>query len=401
MSKRLEGIKVVELSTFLASASCGKLLAQWGADVIKIDPIYDDPYRVFGRTFLMPVTDDENICWQWAHANKKTIAVDPKLPEGREIILKLLADADIMITNFKLETLKKLKLTYDDLKDEFPRLIYGLVTGYGTKGPWKNDPGFDGIAFFARPGWQRGYGSEDLVMLPPGTVGDNITGSNLFMGLLLSLLNRQKTGKGEQVDVSLFGVSMYYTALHMVSASYYGYKLPKSKEERLPLASPYKCKDGNFVLINMISFERGWPAFCKEFGIEKYIEDPRFQTISTVRQNISDMHALFEDLFGQYDSGEMIERCLRANCPATLLGNFKDMSENVHAKEAGYLTPFTFPSGRTINLPMDYIQFTEEEPFEMKPAPLFGEHTREILTGLGYTAAQIDELIEKKATSAR
>jgi crotonobetainyl-CoA:carnitine CoA-transferase CaiB-like acyl-CoA transferase len=401
MSTRLEGIKVVELSTYMAAAVTGKLLAQFGADVIKIDPVYDDPFRTFGKTLQQSVADDENACWQWSHANKRAIALDQKTPEGRKILFDLLKDADVFITNYKADSLARSRLTYDDLKDEFPHLIYGWLTGYGLEGPWKDEPGFDGIAYFARPGFQLCFGDENTPILSPGTVGDTITGTNLFTGILLSLLNRSKSNVGEMVDVSLYGTSLFNSALHIISGSYYGFKYPKGRYERLAVTSPYKCSDGKSVLINLVSIDRGWKPFCREMGLEEYADDPRFESMLTIRANGLDIHHLLEDTFVKYSSDEVIERCLRANCPATVMGHYKDKAEDPQGLAAGYLTPYTFPSGKTMNFALNAIHFTNEELFEMGSAPTFGEHSREILESLGYSSEQIQELIDKQIVGAR
>ena len=397
MSNHLKGIKVLELSTFMASSICGKHLQEHGAEVIKIDPIYGDPFRTFGSTIQQAATEEENPCWQWTHANKKDIALDPSTPEGQEIIYKLLEDADVFITNYRPHSLKRAGLTYEDLKDRFPKLVYGWVTGYGLEGPWKDDPGFDGIAFYARTGWAWSLGSSDTTMLTPGTSGDVITGTNLYTGIVTSLFNRERTGKGELVDVYLYGTSLFMVAMMVTSASYYKLKFPRDNDERNPVIVSYVCKDGIPVLINLISFDRGWPSFAKEMGLEEYIGDPRFENMASVRANVNEVREIFAGAFAKLSSEDAVERCKRANCPASTLGHFKDKAEDEQAMAAGYLAPYTFASGNTYNLASNSIHYSSEPSSIMGPAPKFGEHSKEILVGLGYTPEQINEFVEKKA----
>lgn len=399
MSDILKGIKVVEMSTFMAAPVAGKQFAQYGASVIKIDPIYGDPFYYFGRALQMSTTDEENPVWQWTHADKKEIAVDYKTPEGIEIIHKLLSEADVFLTNFRPYQLEQAGLLYEQIKDVYPKLVYAWVTGYGLEGPWKDDPGFDSVAFFVRPGFLLGFGDHEVPVSSPGTLGDIITGNNLFLAAVLGLWHRNTTGVGELVDTSLYGTGIFINSMHIQTGGYYGFEYPRGQYERFPLMNPYKTKDGKFVIMNLLNLDVGWAPFALEFGLDP--EDPRFKNMVTVWQAGMSAHETIESTFAQYTADELLAKLANANVPAALLEHFKDVATAPQALEAGYLEPYTFASGSTQNMAMNSIHFSNDEKYSMGPAPLFGENTRELLAEIGYTSEQIDEFLASKKVFSR
>jgi len=215
MSRPLEGIKVVELSTYAAAPAAGRFLADMGADVIKIEGLSGEPFRTsFGLSVNTPVDEDENPCFQLENANKRSITINLKDPDGKQMLFDLLKDADIFFTNTRINSLKKLGIDYDSIKEQFPSLVYGHVSGYGFKGPDAALPGFDITAF-----WARGGGIADLAfkghgpLSTPAAVGDHASTLALVSGLLAGLYRAKTTGEGDYVLVSLFGVSVFINGL--------------------------------------------------------------------------------------------------------------------------------------------------------------------------------------------
>ena len=150
--KPLEGVKVVELASFVAAPTAGRMMAEMGADVIRVESTAGDPWRFYGANCGLPITDEENPLFDIYNLGKKDIQLNTKTPEGKEILFHLLDEADVFITNNRLKSLVRSGLDYESLKDRFPKLIYGLVTGYGQTGPDVDAPGYDGVAFFSRSG---------------------------------------------------------------------------------------------------------------------------------------------------------------------------------------------------------------------------------------------------------
>ena len=200
----LAGVKVVELATFIAVPAVGRILADMGADVIKIETAKGDNLRYTAANEGRPADPHEDTTIDLENANKKGIVVDLRTEKGIEVLFKLLEDADVLLTNWRPQALERKHLTYEDLKDRFPRLVYASLTGFGEKGPDKDLPGFDFTAFFARSGWagslyQRGTVPTNLIP----ALGDHQGALALTTGVLAALFRQAKTGKGEKVTTNL------------------------------------------------------------------------------------------------------------------------------------------------------------------------------------------------------
>ena len=208
--KPLEGIKVVELSTMLAGPMTARLLAEWGADVIKVESMNGDPWRKQYGTSLSPYTEHANPNFDMQNINKRFVAFNMRTPEGKEAMMKLLATADVFLTNYRVQALEQMGLTYDQLKDQFPKLVHASVLGYGSEGAEKNRPGYDYTAFCARTGFLRDFAPAGgpPIMTVAG-VGDHSVAISLAGGIAAALFKRTKTGVGDKVDVSLLQMGTY------------------------------------------------------------------------------------------------------------------------------------------------------------------------------------------------
>ena len=205
MSKPLEGVKVIELATFIAAATAGRFMADLGADVIKIESAKGDPLRYTAPSEGRPLDMYENTTWDLENGNKRCISLNMKTPEGKEAFFKLLDSADVLITNWRVQALQRAGLDYESLKERYPKLVYAIVTGYGEYGPDKDLPGFDFTAFFARGGYFETLRQRSDVPFngAPG-VGDHNVGMNLVAGILAALYQAKTKGVGEKVETSLF-----------------------------------------------------------------------------------------------------------------------------------------------------------------------------------------------------
>ena len=208
--KPLEGITVVELSTYIAAPSCGRILATQGARVIKVESPSGDVERKFGPTLFCPANDEENPIYDTLNGGKDHLMLDLKKPEDMERFHKLLAKADVFVTNNRLQALKKMRLDYDSLKERYPKLVYAILLGYGEKGPKVNLPGFDAIAMFATGGL-----IQDMMVDAPGSYpvylpmgfGDLVCGTALAGAIGTALYGRTQSGKGDYVSISLYGAA--------------------------------------------------------------------------------------------------------------------------------------------------------------------------------------------------
>ena len=272
--KPLEGITVVELSTYIAAPSCGRILATQGARVIKVESPAGDVERKFGPTLFCPANDEENPIYDTLNGGKDHLMLDLKKPEDMERFHKLLAKADVFVTNNRLQALKKMRLDYDSLKERYPKLVYAILLGYGEKGPKVNLPGFDAIAMFATGGL-----IQDMMVDAPGSYpvylpmgfGDLVCGTALAGAIGTALYGRTQSGKGDYVSISLYGAAMWMFSV-MSTGTQFGYKWPRGRYQGGPMGVPYKTKDGRWILPVVNEYERYWRPFCQAVGAEEIME---------------------------------------------------------------------------------------------------------------------------------
>ena len=267
MHKPLEDIKVVELSTYIAAPSTAEMLCNMGAEVIKVENFSGDAQRVEDTRFpdydrgFKPFFDVYN-------AGKKSICIDIKNKAGRAVLMKLIEQADVFLTNLRIPALKRLGLDHDALKDRYPRLIYAIGLGYGEKGPDANAPAFDHTAFWARCGFLLDMApiTEDYhPVYPPSSVGDNFTGMTLAAEVCAALFNRAKTGRGDYVRSSLFHNGVFAMGAMQIATQQPGGSVYPRPRQKLGVASgDYKCKDGRYVYIEACHGRELQRKLCRE-----------------------------------------------------------------------------------------------------------------------------------------
>lgn len=401
--KPLEGIKVVELSTVVAAPSIGRRLMQFGAESIKIENLGGEQFRYFGKTYQTPCTEDENPLFDQLNACKKSIPLNLKSEAGMEVMLKLLEQADVFVTNTRPKALQKLGLDYETLKVKFPRLVYAIITGYGDVGPEKDLPGFDTTAFWGVSGFNTDMSvmtDQYLPTLFPGGMGDQITAAELTGGICAALAGREKTGKGDRVTASLLATSLWATSLMNVSTQF-GRKYPMNRYEASP--TPYRCKDGEFLVFTILSsFEKQFSGVCKAIGREDMLTDERFvpQSNFVKPENTKTFIQTCEAAFITKDCEEWIRILRSYDVACSRMNHFKDFVNNEQAKANGFIYWHTMPSGRScwVNLPPCRTENSGTPVFDR--APLLGEHTIPILKELGYSDEQIQKMIADGATVA-
>ena len=352
--KPLEGITVVELSTYIAAPSCGRILATQGARVIKVESPSGDVERKFGPTLFCPANDEENPIYDTLNGGKDALMLDLKKPEDMERFHKLLAKADVFVTNNRIQALKKMGLDYDSLKERYPQLIYAILLGYGEKGPKVNFPGFDAIAMFATGGL-----IQDMMVDAPGSYpvylpmgfGDLICGTVLAGAIGTALYGRDKNGKGDYVSVSLYGAAMWMFSI-MSTGTQFGYKWPRERYQGGPMGVPYKTKDNRWILPVVNEYERYWKDFCLAVGAEEIMEDPRFCTKQATfdPKNREDCIRYFETCFAGKNADEILPKLVDADIIASELGHFKDNHSSEQALVNGYMSPITYPNGDAVTL---------------------------------------------------
>ena len=393
------GIKVVELSTFVAAPTCGRILADWGADVIKVEPLEGETWRTFGKNYKVPFGVDENPVFDVVNTNKKSLALNLKSEKGLKIMHSLLEKADVFITNNRISPLKKLGLDYETLKIRYPRLIYALLTGYGELGPDEAKPGFDTAAFWSAGGFLADMRVDNPGSYPistPLAFGDIICGTALFGGVAAALMVRERTGKGDKISVSLFGTAVWASGImNTIAQDQYGWKYPLRREDCNPVATVYMCADGEWIMPTLSPHERYFSAFCRAMGLPDLADDPKFNTREAAMQpeNRASLIKILEERFST-QSADYWNRVLTAEgIVNNRAAHYRDICKSEQARVNHFVEEVTFRNGNTAWLPRPSIQSENLGLPAYEPSHALGEDSVRILEDIGFTPEEISDLI--------
>ena len=400
----LEGVKVVELATFIAAPCTARFLADLGADVIKVEAPMGDPLRYTAANEGRPLDQKENTSYDLENAGKRCIALNIKSPEGREVLEKLIADADVFITNNRQPSLIKNKLDYDTLHAKYPSLVYGFISGYGEKGPDKDLPGFDFTAFYARGGILGPL--RDKTSTPMLTVqgfGDHQVAMNLAAGVLAALFKAKMTGEGDQVVVSLFHSAVWDVSL-MLQSSQYGADSCKFPMERWengnPLTMVYKTKDEQWLQIAMPQYDRHYPVFMKAAGHPEMIDNPKFFPQKNLYPNRKEFSEWISALFLTKDCAEWCKLLDAADIPYAVAQNWDTLLEDKQAWASDIFYEMEYSNGNKRTLVRPPVMFKENGLPDYNRGPYLAEHTEEILGQYGYTDEEISRMLADGAVTS-
>lgn len=397
IKRPLEGIRVVEFANYVAAPSAGRLLTDWGAEVIRVESFKGDVWRFYGPTCNCPATPQENPIFDIYNANKKDILLDTKNEEGKQILFRLLDHADVFLTNNRPKALAKAGLDYDSLKDRYPRLVYAMLTGYGQSGPDCDAPGYDGVAFFSRSGFLADLSDPSGYPLnPPGGFGGAATGSVLFGGICAALLAREKTGKGDFVETSLYGNATWLVA-SVMAFEQYGYKYPKKRESMNPIYNCYRCNDGEWIQLAILEYDRFFKPLCRILGLPEIAEDPRFNVKKNMLANRQELIPMFEEAFAHFSSSEISEQLKKADIVFDRMRHFRELPTDEQALANDHVREITFESGNKAVLAMTPLKSRNIGQMPYKRGPLMGEHTDEIMRSIGYSEEEIKKFKESGA----
>ena len=403
MSKPLEGIRVVELATFIAAASAGRFMADLGADVIKIESAKGDPLRHTAPSEGRPLDMYENTTWDLENGNKRCISLNMKDPAGKEAFFKLLDTADVLITNWRVQALERAGLDYETLKARYPKLVYAICTGYGEYGPDKDLPGFDFTAFFARGGYldslrQRGTVPMNVV---PG-LGDHNVGMNLAAGICAALLQAKLKGVGEKVETSLFESAIFNMGMMIQASNYEGiaqnYPIDVRKSAN-PFNAAWRTKDDRFIQTCMPDFNTYYKAFITAVGREDLADSQEYFPILTCQEKglTSELYDIVMDAFSKKTVAEWTLILEAADIPFALAKNWMEIRNDKQAEANNCFYDMTYSNGNTRRLVRLPVKFQEMGVPEYKTGPLIGEQGADVLKELGYEDAQIKEMQDKGA----
>lgn len=402
MKSPLQGVKIIELGTHLVVPNASRIMADWGAEVIKIESMTGDLWRITGLQYSTPVTDSENPLFAEENVNKKFISINLKSNEGMEIFKRLIESADVFMSNVRMKSLVKMGIDYENLKAINSRLIYAHFSGYGSKGADAARPGFDLAAYWARSGAMVDWVNEgDFPFRPPGGYGDAVCGTTLATGILAALFKQERSGEGTFVTSSLYGAGIWFNQVGIISAEpHHGNNYPKSKMRPVnPFSHIYQCKDKEWLIITVLSYNKpNFEKCCRILGLEDYIDDERFNTLENVQNHIEEFVGMINERFMLKTRDEWQQLFIEADIVNEKLVHMKDVTEDPQAWENGYLKKITYPeSGNETVFPTFPVQFSDYEVERFDLPGRVGRDTKEILGDYGYSEDEYQELLAKNA----
>ena len=392
----LEGIRIIEMATYIAAPSAGGIMADWGADVIKIEPLGGCPMRKF---YASAMTDDypDNPVSALDNRGKRAIAVNTGTEEGREIVRKLVEDADVFLTNVRPGQLKQQGLDFDTLSKINPKLVYASVTGFGLHGEEADKPGFDTAAFNAKSGFGWIMTPKGAAPAPLRTAaGDHITGIATASGILAALLKARDTGKGTLVESSLIRSAAYTVGCDYGTWLRYG-RIARSRprdEAIVAINNFYMTKDEYWLFINGRPNEPDWPDVARAIGREDLLEDERFGSLRDRRRNGVDLIAIMDAAFAEKTRAEWTPILDEAGHIWSPVQTFEQAFEDPQMHAAGVYVDMPKADGTSYKNIASPIRFGDESTDPKGPLPEIGEHTMDVLEQLGIDTETREKYLE-------
>jgi crotonobetainyl-CoA:carnitine CoA-transferase CaiB-like acyl-CoA transferase len=394
MPQPLAGIRIIELANFIAGPLAGTLLADMGADVIKIEP----PKGDMGRA-MPPQTANESVSFVALNRNKRSLVLDLKQPAARDILLKLAATSDAFLEAYRPGALEKMGLGAADVKAVNPRIVYTSVSGFGQSGPYRRRAGVN-LIIEAFSGALSVTGEPDEMPTRPGLQTADVFGA-LFAtyATLAGLVGAARHGEGRIADVSLVEASIAAAAWEAAEYLATG-NIPKALGNRHRLNAPYQLfetRDGRYLAIGTPN-DQLFARLMQVLGVAEHVADPRFATYASRKQYEAPLVAIVEPAVRIRDAAELEAALVEAGIPCARVNNFKEVFDDPHIVARGVVQEVTHPRLGKMQAVRNPVLLDHDGPDIHRHSPVLGEHSEELLRELGYAAAEIDALVQAGVT---
>ena len=401
--KPMEGVRVVDLTTFLAAPTAARVLGEWGADIIKVEAPNGDPGRTQGAVFGMTYEDDENLGFDMSNMNKRFVTLNLKTPDGMEVMHRLLADADVFVTNIRTKSLVKMGLDYDSLKEKYPRLVFAHCLGYGENGPEKDTAGFDVTCYMARGGvFGTTVNKGDAPMIPTNGFGDFQVSMCLASGISAALFNRERTGRGDKISVSLHHAAVYMLSTGVVSAQY-GNEYPKSRMTVVcPTNNVFRTKDEKWVALCAPQYDRDYNKVMTLIGRSDLVDNPDYcncDHLNAIGKN-AEIIAIMDEAIAKFTRAEILKIFKDNDLPCEACYEPKDMYEDEQVWANGIMTKLDCPSGKR-NIATNPVKFQSLPEPDYKVTRAQGTDTASVMRELGYDDAAIEKYLAEGAVCGK
>jgi crotonobetainyl-CoA:carnitine CoA-transferase CaiB-like acyl-CoA transferase len=392
-----DGIRVIELAQWVFVPVAGALLADWGADVIHVEPTEGDPYRGLATQGIGTERGGVNLSLALANRGKRSVALSIRSEQGLGVLHRMIETADVLLTNMRPGALRRAGLDAEAVTARYPNLVYARGSGYGMRGPDADQAGYDATAFWSRGGLAHVLTppDRDYPLMQRGAMGDRNAAMALAFGVASALLKRTRTGAGSVVDVSLLATAMWTLSSDVLAAL--GGDEPRAAGGRGPLVNPatvgYRTKDGRHIQLMFLQADRYWPDLCCLIDRKDLVSDPRFADLEARRENAAACVSELDREFAKRTFAEWKELLHRLDAPWAPVQSVAELLDDPQVVANGYIGDVVIDGEPAYRLPSVPVQFDGRSP-ELRRAPEHGEDTEAVLSELGVEWEEISALKE-------